>query len=209
MNQDKRNKKILSAYLEGENTVAIGKRHKLTKQRIIQIAKEMGAPSRAYEPSDGEQGWMVCKVDGCIEIARSRWGTLCNTHYFRGRRTGTTDERRRRGPSMTNHGYMVEHHKGHPAASKSGMLYEHRKVFYETFGPDGHQCFWCKDYLVWGVKGKGKLCVDHLNGEKSCNSAENLVPSCHRCNANRGLFMGWLSKHKDDPVIRKLFTDSV
>ena len=204
-----RNEKIYAAYLSGENSTTIGKRFGLTKQRVIQIAKELGAPGRVYEPSDGEVGWMICKVEGCGKIVRSRWGTLCNTHYFRGRRKGTTDDPVRRPPMLTNHGYLCQNWKGHPASSKRGLLYEHRKVFFETFGPDRHTCKWCKIPVKWGGCGEGKLHVDHLDGNKTNNASKNLVASCHRCNVKRGLFMSWISTHKDDPVIRALFEQNL
>ena len=205
LSREERDKKILEEYLSGKLTVEIAKDFGLTKQRIIQVAKAQGAPSRAYEAFEGDVGWIQCCVEGCSETVRSRWGTYCNTHYSRGRRTGTTEERRRAGPKITSHGYMAEHWKAHPASSKKGLLYEHRKVFYEEFGPDNHVCKWCGDSLEWGGGGKGKLHVDHLNGEKVDNRPENLVASCHRCNVNRGLFMSWLSQHADDPVIRAIF----
>lgn len=202
-----RNAEIHAAYLSGENARKIGLRFGLTKQRVIQIAKSLGAPGRVYEPTEGDgEGWGVCKVEGCGSISRSRWGTLCNTHYFRGRRTGTTDDRERRGPSLTSHGYLARNLKGHPAASKSGGLYEHRKVFYETYGPDGHQCFWCGVSLQWGGSGRGKISVDHLNGDKTDNSPDNLKPSCNPCNSSRGLFMSWIARHKDDPILKALLS---
>lgn len=205
-----RNELIFEAYANSvESCFSIGKRFSLTKQRVIQIAKEMGATPRAYEPGAGETGWAICKVDGCGEISRSRWSMLCNKHYFRGRRTGSTADRERQPPSPTNHGYMAQNWKAHPASSKGGMLYEHRKVFYETFGPDGHSCFWCQVPLEWGGGGTGKLHVDHLNGEKSDNQSSNLVPSCHRCNVNRGLFMSWFAQHKDDPVILSMLRSNL
>lgn len=161
----------------------------------------------AYVPEVTGTGWMVCKVAGCESTVRSRWGTLCNTHYFRGRRTGTTATRERSAPGLSSHGYMVQSWKGHPAASPKGMLYEHRKVFYEAFGPDGHHCCWCnKGPLKWGGKvGANKLNVDHRNGSKVDNRPENLLPSCNRCNVNRGLFMSWIARHQDDPVLREIF----
>lgn len=154
-------------------------------------------------------GWMVCKVHGCHTTVRSKWATLCNKHYFRGRRTGTTDDRERRGPSLTSHGYLARSLKGHPAAAPGGILYEHRKVFFETLGPNGHSCYWCGDKLTWGGVGKGKIHVDHMNGDKTNNRIENLKAACHRCNVNRGLFMSWLSRHKDDPIIQELFSKTV
>lgn len=202
---ENRNQQIHAAYCAGERTQAIADRFGLTKQRIIQIAKSNGAPSRIYEPTDREIGWMTCKVDGCKTVARSKWGTLCNKHYFRCRRTGTTADREIAGYSETSNGYMARNCKGHPAASPSGLVYEHRAVFLDHNGKDGHKCFWCGTQLSWGGCGQGKLHVDHLDGEKHHNEPKNLVASCHRCNVNRGLFMSWLSKHSDDPVIKAIF----
>ena len=160
-------------------------------------------------PESVERGWMTCKIPGCETIVRSRWGTLCNKHYFRGRRTGSFEERAKAGPGLNSRGYLVSQQKSHPASSKSGHLYEHRKVFYETRGPDGHSCFWCDIPLVWKGKSFDKLCIDHLNGDKANNSPDNLVPSCHRCNIARGCFFAWVIKHKDDPFLQKLFAKAV
>lgn len=38
---------------------------------------------------------------------------------------------------------------------------------------------------MWGGKNKGSLQADHLDNDKSNNSASNLVPSCHGCNVHR------------------------
>ena len=209
VNMEVRNKAIFDMYIRGCKTAEIGKAHGLTKQRAIQIAKSMGAPGRVYEPSDGENGWMVCKVDGCREISKTRWGTLCNTHYFRGRRTGSTADREKRGHSLTSHGYMSRSVRGHPAASPTGLLYEHREVFYGAFGKTGHRCSWCSKALEWGGKGTHKLVIDHLNGDKEDNDIGNLVASCPGCNGVRGIFMSWLCKHKDDPILKRLVEDIV
>ena len=48
---------------------------------------------------------MTCSVEGCSRPVRSRYADLCNTHYFRKRRTGSTGtaevwDRKRRGCSV-------------------------------------------------------------------------------------------------------------
>jgi len=80
---------------------------------------------------------------------------------------------------------MLTQQEGHPLASKSGCVYEHRKVLYERIGPGPHPCHWCSRLLEWGgVKG---IISDHLNDDKLDNRSENLVPACNRCNVRRSL----------------------
>jgi len=70
---------------------------------------------------------------------------------------------------------------GHPIASKTGVVQEHRKILYDAIGPGVHPCHWCGKDLTWQVS----LHVDHKDGDKTNNDRLNLVPSCQPCNTRR------------------------
>lgn len=150
----------------------------------------------------------LCSIEGCDSASRSPQGWLCEKHYYRGRRTGSFEDRQRAGPTRRSNGYWAQAMKGHPAASPDGTLYEHRRVFYEAHGTEGHTCHWCGVALVWGGSGNGKVQVDHLDGIKANNEADNLVPSCFRCNAQRGVLIRWLVEHGDDPLVMAFTADA-
>lgn len=71
----------------------------------------------------------------------------------------------------------------HPISVK-GVLAEHRKVLYNRIGPGPHLCHWgCGRALRWGGL-KGTV-ADHLDGDITNNTPDNLVPSCNMCNIHR------------------------
>lgn len=72
--------------------------------------------------------------------------------------------------------YMPEHE----LASKSGLVFEHRRVLFEEIGPGTHPCHWCERPVTWGVD----LHTDHL-GDRLDNDPQLLVPSCRPCNSAR------------------------
>jgi hypothetical protein len=152
------------------------------------------------------EDWAVCAVPGCDKPARSPGkGSLCEMHYYRLRRTGSLEiiEKQKETQKRSN-GYTAITDKEHPLASKSGgMVYIHRKVLFDKIGWGPHKCHWCGAVVDWapGEKtSRGALVVDRLNGKKDDNRIENLVPSCHGCNATRGLFQQWVRDHKEDAL---------
>jgi hypothetical protein len=95
---------------------------------------------------------------------------------------------------------------GHPVCNADGIGLEHRVVLHDHIGAGEHPCHWCNKPVFWEIKrGPSKLVVDHLDADKQNNKLLNLAPSCHSCNANRGLFMNWVMKHRDDPFLAELF----
>lgn len=91
------------------------------------------------------------------------------------------------GPTLNAKGYLVRRVRSHPTASKGGLVYEHRRVLYDTIGPGTHPCFWCLSPVSWEAPNgdPNRLVVDHLNSDRADNRPENLVPSCHGDNVSR------------------------
>jgi hypothetical protein len=152
----------------------------------------------------------LCVFPGC----QNRRGTyktgICNSCYWRIKRTGTIERRAWAYRSLSSHGYVVLSNKTHPLTNPAGRLYEHRMVLYDAIGKGPHPCHWCGTSVDW-IKGKcfkGSLVPDHLDGVKSNNAVSNLVPACNHCNTNRGLFMSWVRRHKDDPVLWQMYNEA-
>lgn len=156
-------------------------------------------------PPRKPQAWATCTIDGCSKPSRTVLGTLCEMHYYRMRRSGSFDDPVEKPWSVTSHGYEVKKIKSHPTCGSNGLTYRHRMVLYDVIGPGAHCCHWCGTEIEWFAKGKRKLVVDHVDANKRNNDASNLVASCHPCNANRGLFMNWVMRHRDDPFLLGLF----
>lgn len=78
-------------------------------------------------------------------------------------------------------GYASTTRKGHPVANRSGGVWVHRMVLYDSIGPGPHPCHWCDAPVDWGEG----LTADHLNWDRRDNRPCNLVPSCMSCNSTR------------------------
>lgn len=148
----------------------------------------------------------LCIIEGCGNCRAYRSG-LCNTHYYKLRRSGNLDYRKTVSRSLASTGYILLRRTDHPLSSSNGMLFEHRKVLFDSIGYGPHKCFWCGRQVNWtkGRATKGSLVPDHLDGDKANNSLSNLVPSCSPCNFVRGSFMAWVRKHKNDPWLWKMY----
>jgi hypothetical protein len=95
------------------------------------------------------------------------------------------------GVSVSDGYRILTGQQGHPLAGKMGNLPEHRKVLYEKIGSGPHPCHWhpvsgCGQLnLQWG-NGIDGIFADHLDEDRLNNDPHNLVPSCHKCNWDRG-----------------------
>lgn len=77
---------------------------------------------------------------------------------------------------------------GHPLCPPSGIVTVCRVVLYEKIGPGKHPCHWCGGDVEWmpgAGLAPGALIADHLDWDNQNDVAENLVPSCNRCNSHR------------------------
>lgn len=125
-----------------------------------------------------------CRVAGCIAVANRKGAGLCEKHYTRYRRHGSTDKAAVIKPGLLNHshGYTLAYAPEHPLRRDSSCrVYEHRRVYHAQHGDGPFNCYWCSTVVGWD-----DLHVDHLNDVKNDNIPSNLVASCASCNQKRG-----------------------
>lgn len=126
-----------------------------------------------------------CNVEGCGNPARSSKTLVCEKHYYRQRRTGTTDLMPREMPRTRDHtgGYKLLYSPRHPISTKGqqARVYEHRAVYYKHHGEGPFSCVHCGAEVTWQT-----MHVDHLDDDPANNEIDNLGASCPTCNQKRG-----------------------
>lgn len=129
---------------------------------------------------------MKCSVDDCQNEANRVGARMCEKHYMRMRRRGSTDRLtfRKEGDLTHNGGdYLLTYAPDHPLRSPgSCRVYAHRIAYYERHGQGPFNCFHCGQMVTWAT-----MHVDHLDDNPQNNSPENLAASCPKCNQRRGL----------------------
>ncbi len=126
----------------------------------------------------------LCCVPGCFAVANRKGALMCEKHYMRLRRNGTTDKLSRLKPGLLthDHGYKLAHAPDHPLRRVSNRVYEHRIIYHAQHGDGPFTCHWCGCSVTWD-----DMHVDHLNDHTDDNRPDNLVASCARCNQKRGV----------------------
>lgn len=127
--------------------------------------------------------YSTCSVQGCAKPANRISANLCEMHYMRVRRNGSTDRMPTHINEMLQHsgGYLLVYAPNHPLRAASPRVYEHRFVYYNANGAGPFNCYWCNKVVGWD-----DMHVDHLNSIVIDNCIDNLVASCPVCNQRRG-----------------------
>ena len=127
---------------------------------------------------------MQCKVEGCDREAHYKAACLCQKHYSRLWRNGTTDVKRKaRDRFEGKDGYIYVYAPFHFLTPK-GQTYisEQRKVLYDKIGPGPMNCEICGVGMTW------KTCqADHIDEDTRNNDSANIRPLCLRCNVWRSM----------------------
>lgn len=128
---------------------------------------------------------MSCSVEGCQNQILNKKHQLCQKHYFRLWRNGTTDLKAKGMQYRYTHtsGYQLIYEPDHPLAQSNGYVYEHRFVLFNERGHDIDQCEECGK--PWGWDDTYNSHVDHIDTDKSNNKPSNLRPLCNSCNVKR------------------------
>lgn len=123
-----------------------------------------------------------CMIDGCEKPCRSRKAIYCNVHFHRMWRTGSPDLRPPKHAIEHSRGYVLERTSKHPLTPNGERyIYQHRRVYFDTFGQGPFHCHVCAARVTWAT-----LHIDHLDDDPTNNDVSNLAPACPTCNQARG-----------------------
>jgi hypothetical protein len=133
---------------------------------------------------------MKCRIDGCDRDCMYKGKQLCQKHYFRIMRNGTSDTVIKRNyRSRNGAGYQLIREPNHPLAHSTGYVYEHRFVYYENINKDPKECSMCGKEINWS-----NLHIDHIDCDVTNNKKENLRATCRPCNTFRGYKLDSMAK---------------
>jgi len=116
---------------------------------------------------------------------------LCQKHYFRQWRYGSTNTKREQKrmelgysrkyrTQMDARGYQRLYEPNHPLADSEGGVYEHRKVVFDQIGFELKECELCSMPVNWKT-----VHIDHIDNNPKNNHPSNLRPLCRVCNTGR------------------------
>ena len=125
-----------------------------------------------------------CKVAGCGSDATRIKHQMCEKHYMRQRRNGSTAKKgHAKAGKLTHSGgnYYLIYAPNHELRRASPRIYEHRFIYYEAHGEGPFRCYHCGADQTWDT-----MHIDHLDDNPRNNSIDNLACSCPKCNLIRG-----------------------
>lgn len=124
---------------------------------------------------------MLCCVNECEREAHYKAAQMCQMHYFRKWRTGTTEITPPTYRIENPKGYQSIYRPGHQLAHQNGYVFEHRFVLFNKLGGIVSACELCAKPITWST-----CAVDHIDENVRNNEPDNLRPTCVPCNAERG-----------------------
>lgn len=151
-----------------------GRAHKYCSDGCKDIAAEARKKSKQLK---------TCSVHQCGKPATRVGVQMCEKHYVRQYRNGTTEYVGGAKPGNLRHsgGYLLKPAVGHPRALGGYRAYQHRVVFTDKHGEGPFSCHWCHIPVTWD-----DMHVDHVDSDPTNNAIDNLVASCAHCNQRRG-----------------------
>lgn len=126
---------------------------------------------------------MRCIAESCDRPAQYKKAGLCQKHYFRLRRNGTTETKSRsvKPRIVTPNGYVSIYAPEHPLCSgKHPRVFEHRLVMFADIGFSPISCEICSAPESWST-----CHVDHKDDNRQNNDRSNLRITCRGCNTSR------------------------
>ncbi|GEM_PF-2801377 len=156
------------------------------------VRAQSSSTCNACYASKAKKNSGLCTVHKCTNPAVRVGHGLCEKHYDRVRRVGST-ELAPRVVLKSRSGYTLVKDPGHPLSNANGWLAQHRVVAYEKYGAGDHPCHWCGVVLPWP-----DIVIDHLNEVKTDNAHDNLVVACSPCNRMRGAMIPFISRMKPE-----------
>lgn len=135
----------------------------------------------------------VCSVAGCKVKATRVEAGMCETHFYRVRRNGTTDLMKFPKHRKQSAGYLMLKEAGHPLANRRGWVYTHRRVAHDKHNGLCPDCYWCGKRIDWAG-----CHIDHMDDDKENNQPENLEVACPSCNKTRGLLVAMFKRVKPE-----------
>jgi hypothetical protein len=158
----------------------LARRLGISRGLVSRLAAEYGEPrKRGPRPAAGPA--RGCSIDGCNKRMMYPTAGLCQMHWTRLQRNGTTDRQTTSVRRSTDRGYILVKLADHPLADQHGWVYEHRAVAYDACDGVPGECGWC----LLPLRDWTETHIDHIDFARHHNDPSNLMRTCAPCNRRR------------------------